>query len=388
MHSGFLLACVLPVYVSTTPALPPDTRSLSPATVDIDNSTSETNIATPNPLLEHDVTCLTNRITPTLDPADCGFILNVKLLQLPKIFKPRMFRHSSYMTDAGEYARSRWQEGHCEVTVHGPRHGIRMLTIYDVAVTANNILIKCVTDVFAPKGGLSPIGDVIAGFHVILRGYDAEASISADNSSVARQPAVSVSRRGSISRHRSEEPAKSQAVDIRDPQMGVPRVANDPAVTSNFTIDIAPTARYPVNCFNPLIHYLQPAAATDCIYIINQIVLRLFDPTRQLLFGFTDADDINLSKPEYQKWQYGQCLISVRNRNVFQSDTFRLLDVAGTARRITMQCVVDTQEKIGGTAQIGTQGRGFYVYVGGLLASSPALSDAMPLRSPGGVESF
>lgn len=170
--------------------------------------------------------------------------------------------------------------------------------------------------------------------------------------------------------------------------MGVSRVANHPAVTSNSTIGTVPPARHPVQCFNPFIIHLQPAAATDCGFIINQIILRLFDPTRQLTFGFTDAADVNLSKPEYRAWQYGQCVISVKNHNVAQVDTFRLLDLATTARRITIQCLVNTQDKLGGVANIGTDGRGFYVYVGGPLISSPSLSDVMLLSESTGAESF
>ena len=198
---------------------------------------------------------------------------------------------------------------------------------------------------------------------------------------MSQQPAVSLS--GADSDH----PATSRAVEVRDPLGGVSRGANHPAITSNSTIGTTLSAGYPVQCFNPRVVSLQPAAATDCNFIINQIILRLFDPTRQLTFGFVDDVDVNLSKPEYRQWQYGQCLISIKNPNVFQSDTFRLLDVATTARRITMQCVVDTQEKIGGTAKIGTVGRGFYVSVGGLLAASPLLSDVMLFRESTGVES-
>lgn len=271
------------------------------------------------------------------------------------------------MTETGYYARSLWQHGNCEVSVHGHRYTSQLLTFFEIAFAADGILRECVHDQVRPKGGVCLIGDVSAGFHVVLQGYQRPESITTKNSSVAQQPAASVSRRGSTSHHHSEDSAGYQAVEIRDPLRAVSRLEDHPVVTSNSTIDTVPPTRYPVRCFNPFVIHLQPAVAPDCNYIINQIILRLFNPTRQLTFGFTDAVDVDLSRPPYQRWQYGQCLISVKNNDVAQVDTFRLLDLAATARRISMHCLVNTQEKLGGVATIGTDERGFYVYVGGPL---------------------
>lgn len=73
-------------------------------------------------------------------------------------------------------------------------------------------------------------------------------------------------------------------------------------------------------------------------------------------------------------------MISVKNNDEAQVDTFSLLDVATTARMISTKCLVHAQPKIGGVATIGTDGRGFYVFVGGPVVSNPALSDTMLLR--------
>lgn len=80
-------------------------------------------------------------------------------------------------------------------------------------------------------------------------------------------------------------------------------------------------------------------------------------------------------------------MISIKNNDVASVDTFRMLDVAATVRRISMECLVDTEVKIGGIAYIGTHGRGFYVYVGGPLDSSPGLDDVLLLREHAGEES-
>lgn len=369
-------------------ALPSNLVRLPLAKRDVESIPSEVNTTIRNPLIAQPVACLDTRRLPTLVPSDCGYVLNFIILQKPNVFAKRVFISNSYRTEARGYARSRWQYGSCEVSVYGPPGARQLLTFLEVAFTADNIVRECVTGFVDPIGGMSLVGEASEAFYVYLRGYVEPESISAKNSTTSQRPAVSVSRRTIRSQKDSENGAGSQRVETRDPSMGASRVSNLPAVTSNSTLSPAALPRYPVNCFNPFIIHLQPAAATDCGVIINQVILRLFDPTSQLNFGFTDAADVDLSKPEYQKWQYGQCMISVKNNNVAQVDIFRLLDVATTARRISTQCLVNTQDKIGGVASIGTDGRGFYVYVGGRLASSPALSDLTLLRESTGAESF
>ncbi|CAD6586183.1 MAG: hypothetical protein ASARMPRED_002466 [Alectoria sarmentosa] len=376
------------VSLSIALALPSNLRRLPLGIREVDSKTLGTSSTTSNPLPADTVSCLRSYITPRLVLSDCSIVINSMLLSQPGPFEPRIFRQNTYRTELGWYARSRWQHGNCELSVHGPRNADQLLTFLDVAVAADKIVLKCVINVTFPKGGLMLVGDMSKGFHVVLQGHEESESDSAKNSSASQESAISVSRRAMQSRHHSEKSVGSQAVEIRDPLMGVSRVANHPAVTPNSTIGTAPPARHPVQCFNPFIVHLQPAAATDCGFVINQIILRLFDPTRQLTFGFTDAADVNLLKLEYHAWQYGQCVISVKNHNVAQVDTFRLLDLATTARRITIQCLVNTQDKLGGVANIGTDGRGFYVYIGGPLISSFSLSDVMLLSESNGAESF
>ncbi|KAL9136805.1 MAG: hypothetical protein Q9175_001988 [Cornicularia normoerica] len=369
-------------------ALPSNLERLPQAVQDVDSITSKSNTTKQNPLTAYPVSCLDTRRPPTLIPLDGGFALNRMILQEPNVLKQRTFKHSSYQTGGGEYDPSRWRYGNCEISVFGHRHASQLLTLLDVALTADNIVGECVTGIDNPIGGVGFIGDVSKGFHVILQGYVEPGSISAKNSSISQRPAVSVSRRAIRSQHNSENPAASQGLETRDPLAGVSRFSKFTAIASNFTLSATAPSTYPVHCFNPFIIHLQPAVATDCGYIINEVILRLSDPTRQLTFGFTDAADINLSKPQYRKWQFGQCMVSLKNDNVAQADTFRLLDVATTARRISTQCLVSKQEKIGGTSSIGTDGKGFYVFVSAPLASSPVLSDVILSGESTGVESY
>ena len=364
----------------------PSNLEKPPQAIEAVNSTAPTaSLTAPSPFQEYEVNCLQSRITTTLIPSDCSYVLNDLILTEPNVFRERRFRSHSDETDTGNYIPSQWQFDTCEVIVVGHPHANTLLTLYNVALTVIKIVLQCVGDETYHKGGLCLIGDASKGFHVIVRAFAEHRSISAKNSTISQRPAVGVSRRTIRSQHDSEN--ATRGLTTKDPLPDVSRVSNRKVVISNSTLSVAAPPRYPVHCFNPFILHLQPAAAEDCGFIINQIILRLFDPTRQLTFGFTDAVDVNLSKPQYHQWQYGQCLISVKNNDEGQIDTFRLLDVANTARRITTKCLVDAQPKIGGVAFIGTDGRGFYVFIGSPLISNSVWSDAMLLRESTGVES-
>ena len=264
-----------------------------------------------------------------------------------------------------------------------------MLSFFDVALTANTIIQECVDNVKHPLGGLNLIGNVGDGVGVVLRGSGALGSVSEKGPSISHQPAMGVSRRDIRHQRDMENAEAPQGIETRDPLRGVSRVSNHPVVASNATLSAAALPTYAVKCFNPLIVSIPPAVAKDCSYVINQVILRLSDPTRELTFGFTDAADINLSKPEYRKWQHGQCMISLKSDYGDQMDKFRLLDVAMTARRVVTQCVVNTKDKIGGISNIGTEGRGFYVYVGGPLVPALGASDVLLLPgNNGGAESL
>ena len=259
-----------------------------------------------------------------------------------------------------------------------------MLSFSDVAFTAVNIFSECVSGVRNPIGGVSVVGTPDLEFVVMVQGYMASGSISAKEVRVSRETAEAVAGRAMRSPDSSEHTEVPQGVEIRDSTRETSSLSVVPVVASNFTLSPSAPPEYPIHCFKPFILVLPPAVATDCRRIIRDTILHLADPTQQLTFGFTDAADINLSKPEYREWQHGQCMISVINNNMAQMDEFRLIDVANNARRITWQCLVVAPEKIGGVTSVGTNGRGFYVYVGGLLDSSRLPTEVVSwLDSPG-----
>lgn len=65
-----------------------------------------------------------------------------------------------------------------------------MLTLFDVALTANRIISECFPGVSHPKGGTSLIGDVSKGFLVNVEGYLESASVSGNTTSGDVQPAT------------------------------------------------------------------------------------------------------------------------------------------------------------------------------------------------------
>ena len=63
---------------------------------------------------------------------------------------------------------------------------------------------------------------------------------------------------------------------------------------------------------------------------------------------------------------YRDCVIFVRNHDKSRVDTFRMVDIAEAASRITDQCVIEKKYPIGGISSVGSMDGNFYVGVGGL----------------------
>lgn len=187
------VACVLSLSVAF--ALPSDLGKLPLSIGAVDNMAAKSNLTAPIPLQAHSIRCLDTLHPLLLVPSDCSYVLNEMLLLQPKLFDQRVFRHNSYRTEAGGYARSRWQYGNCEVSVIGDRGAVQLLTFLDVAVTANSIFQTCVTGVTNPIGGTGVIGDVSKGFYVLLKGYMEPERNSEKNLSIPQWSAIRGSRR-------------------------------------------------------------------------------------------------------------------------------------------------------------------------------------------------
>lgn len=139
---------------------------------------------------------------------------------------------------------------------------------------------------------------------------------------------------------------------------------------------------YLVECFNPYLPNLRPAAVEDCRFVIDHIITSYGDPWLPRSFGYTPDVDIDLDEPENNRWALGRCAVFVKNLDRRVVDTFRMVDVGQTATRILRECVMSKKYPFGGTAGIGSiEGKNrFYVALGGL--SGIALMNGTILSRP------
>lgn len=178
-HSLFIL--FLRIAVSVQPSL---TSALSPAKNTFNLTNIESNLTAPTPLPPHPVHCLRNHRLMPLVPKDCAYIFNEIILKEDGVFEQRRFYYRSYRDSTGEYVASRWLYGQCEVFVRASAGAWQFLTFFDVALTANNIISKCVQLFVSPRGGDSLIGAEDMGFYVYVEGYPLKTdSLTLNNSS-------------------------------------------------------------------------------------------------------------------------------------------------------------------------------------------------------------
>ena len=192
-------------------AQPPKLRSLSLSAPNPNSIANTSDAKTPKPLTADTVQCLKNHRPPYLIRRDCRYVLDEILLRQPNVVRPRSFKHNSYQTDSGTYARSRWRHRTCEVEVYGNGQARQVMSFLDIATVAGQISEKCVNKFVIPLGGVCPIGDERNGFHVILQGIPK--SLSAKSSSLLQSPAVSVSKRAIRSQSNLEKSVGSQGVE-------------------------------------------------------------------------------------------------------------------------------------------------------------------------------
>ena len=80
-------------------------------------------------------------------------------------------------------------------------------------------------------------------------------------------------------------------------------------------------------------------------------------------------------------------MVSLRNDDETQVDTFRFPDVVVPAVRINGRCVADKWAvPLGGTARIGALEHSFYVYLGAPVASDSVSSDVILSRRETGAK--
>lgn len=280
---------------------------------------------------------------------DCEFIINHLILGMKDPFRVQTWGFSDSVDINLSLPKYHWDFQACDIRVENlhKRH-IDSFRPVDVAVVAQRIVQKCIVDTKERLGGDAGIGHlpVPATFYITVSGSSNTGDMSLGNNTVISLP----SNRRHIFESRTS-----------------PNLPEKNAISNNATEGLEAGETYPVHCFNPTRSpSIQPAIASDCSFIINEIILRLPEPMIVRSFGFTDAEDINVSEPENNHWVYGRCVVFLRNINKTSRDLFRFVDVAYAAQRILNECVEGTKYAPGGTTDIGTIEDNFYVCVGGL----------------------
>ena len=152
---------------------------------------------------------------------------------------------------------------------------------------------------------------------------------------------------------------------------------------ANITSDIRALPRYAIDCFEPGQHTLYTAVAADCEDIINYIILALGNPMQEQTFGFDEHADVDLSTEENRRWYHGQCVVTLSSLDKSQQDTFRPLDVAIEVQRVIQHCITGSKFALGGTTEMGSIMKDFFVIVGGLPPLPTHLTHTLPpIASP------
>ena len=322
-------------------------RALIPLDHALPSSESTGNLKTTT---DHRIDCYPRGAPLTYAVAeDCEFIINYIILGMKDPFRVQTWGFRDGVDINLSLPKYHWDFQACDIRVENlhQRH-IDSFRPVDVAVVAQRIVQKCIVDTKERLGGDAGIGHlpVPATFYVTVSGSANTGDMSLGNSTILSLP----SNRPHILESRT-----------------FPSLPQENAISIIATEGLEAGETYPVHCFNPTRSpNLKPAVASDCSFIINEIILRLPEPMIVRSFGFTDAEDINVSEPENSHWTYGQCVVFLRNMNKTSRDLFRFLDVAYAAQRIMNECVEGTKYAPGGTTDVGTIEDNFYVCVGGL----------------------
>ena len=305
--------------------------------------------------------------------SDCSWILNENLLrQHSLLFQNLLFRHSDFKDEYGIWHSSQWRHGRCVIEVSSRwANRQQRLQLFNVALSANQIVQECMVDKDQPRGGTTPIGFLGLGFYVGVIGLRAPADVD-DEFDASSSSNFDLVRRDISQGHFHTTPTIEapfgdfntiDSTESVSPNMGLERRASDSqhgpvplldpekmesrgaVSTLNLMMpsddlsgnDDNPT--YAVHCFDTMSVRLRRVATEDCELVVNHFIMTYPNLMTRQTFGYTSSADIDLSLPENEKWVHGCCVIFVKNRDRTLTDTFRMVDVAITAQRIITECV-------------------------------------------------
>ena len=273
---------------------------------------------------------------------DCTWIINHIILGMKDPFREQTWGYTDAVENNVSLQRYQWILKGCKISVRNlDQQQVDSFRPVDVAEVAQRLVQTCVTHMKEPIGGTCDIGrlEIPKTFYVLVSG--------------------TVLGRGT--------PSNNTILSL--PSNGN-RALESRASSREKVLPIIPTQglneSHQAHCFDPsLSPPLEPASASDCNFIINNIILSLPNPMLEQTFGYTDDVDVNLSIDGNGQWIHQNCRVLITNRPK-TTGRFRFLDVALTAHRIMEQCIEGSKYGLGGTAKVGAPDSRFFVGVGGI----------------------
>ena len=315
---------------------------------------------------DHEVECFKpSSILPNAKSEDCNIIINTIIVGMKDPFVEQSWGYTDDEDINLSLSKYRWVFKDCLIQVKNiDEDQVDRFRPVDVAEMAQRIVQACVFGTKSPLGGTGDVGhlELPRTFYVVVSGSTSPVGQSLRNSTVLSLPSDG-----------------SRTIESRASLIPPQEKTTPSAPTQGLNAD----EEYPVRCFDPgLVHRLRHAVASDCALIVNELILRLPNPMREQTFGYTDADDVNLSDREHSQWVHGQCVVFIKGLQETAQDRFRYIDVAHTTIRITEKCVERSKYAIGGTAAIGTMENTFYIGVGGVTSNGLGNGTVLGLSAP------
>ena len=297
--------------------------------------------------VEHDVDCFPRGSPlPGANEEDCRWVIDNIILGLKDPFREQTWGYTDAAENNVSLQQYQWIFKNCKISVRNlDKEQVDSFRPVDVAEVAQRVVQKCVAQAKEPLGGTSDIGrlEISESFYVLVSAVPTLGRGAPSNNTFLSLPSNG---------HRALESRAS---------LNSPREKLLPIILTEGLNET-----HQAHCFDPSMSPpLEPASASDCDFIINNIILSLPNPMLEQTFGYTDDVDVNLSIDGNGQWIYQQCRILITNR-ARNTARFRFLDVAYTAHRIMEQCIAESKYGLGGTAKVGAPNSRFFVGVGGI----------------------
>lgn len=300
---------------------------------------------------DHDIDCFPrgSRL-PNANIDDCQFIIDSIILAMKDPFQERTWGFTDTADINLSLPQYKWIFKDCLMRIKNlDDTEVDTFSPVDVAEVAQGIVKKCIVDTKERLGGNADVGQLEfpRRFYVVVSGTARVSKEYLGNGTLLSLPL-------------GGSPIVESRISSISPK-------EDP-LSMVSTEGLEAGTMYPVNCFDPFRKpRLKTAVASDCNFIMNEIILRLPNPMTVQTFGWTDAEDINLAEKGNSQWIYGQCMVFIKSFDGrVGRDRFRFVDVVVAGHRIIEHCIEEVKYAIGGISDVGTVKDKFYVGVAGM----------------------